>query len=199
MIDKSVAAAITSSSIQPNNDRLVELRRVATNARDLELQIAEQEEQLRNLKSQLNELYKTTLPDLMDNAGVDHVGIPAIGNLPAMDFRMRPYYSANIAASWPQERKEIAFDFLTTMAAEDLIKTEVKAALPKGKLELAKKLVQAAAALKIPTTLTKSVHSGTLSAWLRELVEKHHTIPKVEDLEKIGGSIGRVVKPEERR
>ena len=135
---------------------------------------------------------------MMDAAGVDSIGLKASGNKAPMDFRMRPFYSANIASSWPDERKEEAFDFLKSKNAEDLIKTKIEANLPKGNLDLAKQLIEEAKRLEIPTKLSLSVHSQTLTAWLRELVEKHNTVLSVSELEKIGGTIGRIVKPETR-
>jgi hypothetical protein len=42
----------------------------------------------------------------------------------------------------------------------------------------------------LEVSVKENVHSATLTAWLKEQVEKHHTIP---ELDKIGGTIGRVV------
>lgn len=190
------------SFIQPSvqsSDKLDALCAKAAEARDLELIVSDLEEQLKARKTELLNLYSKVLPDLMDAANVDRVGLPATGNSPAVDFRLKPFYSANIAASWNQERKDIAFAFLDSMNASDLIKSEVVASLPKGNLELAERLVALASELKIPTVLTKRVHGNTLTAWLRELVENTNTIPSNSDLEKIGATIGRIVKPTERK
>jgi type III secretion system FlhB-like substrate exporter len=98
------------------------------------------------------------------------------------------------------------------MGAEDLIKTEVVVLFPKGGAALAKKLVAYAKKLKIKVQigkkkisksvsveLSRSIPHGSLSAWLRELVEKHHKVPNASDLEKIGGAMGVMVEPEERK
>lgn len=191
------------SFIQPSSaqssDKLDALKSKAADARDLELTIEDLETKIKSLKTELNSIYATALPAAMDAAQVDHIGIPQDGNKPAMDFRLRPFYAASIAAAWSPDRKEQAFAVLEKYDALDLIKTKVEANLPKGDLLLAQKLVDAATALKIPTTLSKSVHTQTLTAWLKELVETHHTFPPQEDLEKIGGSIGRIVRPQERK
>lgn len=184
---------------QAGSDKLDELKAAAQVARALAAQINDLEDRLTTAKKHLTELYQNILPSLMDAAQVDHIGIPQDGNKPAMDFRLKPFYAASIAAAWPADRKEQAFAVLEKYDALDLIKTKVEASLPKGDLELAQKLVDAATQLKIPTTLSKSVHTQTLTAWLKELVETHHTFPPQEDLEKIGGSIGRIVRPQERK
>jgi hypothetical protein len=194
-----VAAAIAGSAkSKPNPDKLQELQREAARARDLEREIVDAEEHLSSLKEKLQKLYFTTLPDLMAEVKLDYIGVPPRGNLPGVDYKLTPFYAANIAAAWPVEKREAAFSLLKRLHAESLIKTEVSAALPKGNLATAKKLVAAAKKLGVTADLTLSVHSGTLKAWLRDLYEKGKALSK-SDLEKIGGSVGRVVRPEERK
>lgn len=179
-------------------DRLDIIRAKAEEARDLEFEIRAAEDRLSELKSKLNELYGKTLPDMMEEAGVDNVGIKPTGNMPGMDFEIYPYYSAGIASSWSDEKREEAFGVLKRYKAEDLIKTTVTAKLPKGNLQLAKQLVAAAAKLKIATDINLSVHKNTLTAWLRDIYEKGKALPQ-SDLEKIAGSVGRIVRPKERK
>lgn len=180
-------------------DRLAALREAASAARDKQLEIQNLEERLKALASELNALYHETLPALMDAAGVDHVGLPQDGNAPAVDYKLRPFYSANIAAKWSDDKKQQAFDYLKSVDAADLIKTKVEVSLPKGNLELAKRIAAFATDNGAPVTLTESVHTQTLTSWLRELVETHHTRPPQADLDKIGATIGRIVKPQERK
>lgn len=179
-------------------DKLQALQAKASEARDLEYAIEHLEEQIKEQRAKLNELYQKTMPDMFDELGLDHLGLPAKGNFAARDYRLKPYYSASIAASWPTDRREAAFTLLARLKAESLIKTEVSAKLPKGKLELAKSLVKEAKALGISADIRLTVHSGTLSAWLRELYEDRHQSLSASDLEKLGASVGRVVRSEER-
>lgn len=182
-------------------DRLTALKDKAAEARDLAQTINDLEERLKQHKAELNTLYQTVLPELMDAAGVDRIGIPQDGNAPAMDFRLRPFYSATIAASWPEEKRAAAFATLAKYNAEDLIKTEVKTTFGKGTKEEAEafyKASQSAAGVQ-KATIAQSVHAATLTSWLREQVETHHTFLPPDDLASIGGAIGRIVKPEERK
>lgn len=195
----AVAAAIASQSKrEPPKDKLIALQMQAHEARDLELIIASQEEALKANKEKLLKMYQVTLPDLLEEIGLDRIGLPPVGNNPGFDYVVTPYYSASIAARWSDEAREDAFSVLKKYKAEDLIKTEISAKLPKGSLKVAKQLQLAAKKLGIKTELKLSVHAGTLSAWLRETYEKGRTLP-MSDLAKIGGSVGRVVKPEERK
>lgn len=192
---KSASAAARVASAQ---DRLDTIRSKAEEARDLEFEIRAAEDRLSELKSKLNELYGKTLPDMMEEAGVDNVGIKPTGNMPGMDFEIHPYYSASIASSWSEDKRNQAFDVLKRYKAEDLIKTTVTAKFPKGDLKLARQLVAAAQKLKIATDINLSVHKNTLTAWLRDIYEKGKALPQ-SDLEKIAGSVGRIVRPKERK
>lgn len=179
------------------SDKLLALQIKASEARDLEYMIEELEATAKEKRAEMNVLLQKTLPDMFDEIGIDRIGVPAKGNFSARDYYLRPYYAASIAASWPEERKEEAFKLLERLKASSLIKTVVSAALPKGQLETAKALVAAAKKLKVTADIKLSVHSGTLSAWLRELYERGQSLPQ-SDLEKIGASVGRVVRAEER-
>jgi len=170
------------------------------------------EEELRDLKLALNKIYQDNLPQMMQEVGLDKIGIAKEGNYPGYDYKLKKFYRANIASKWDEEKREAAFAYVKSMGAEDIIKTEVVVLFPKGGLKLAQKLVATAKKMKVPVKvgkkkiakpvqveLSKSIPWATLSAWLKELVEKHHKVPSAENLEKIGGSIGVVVEPEERK
>lgn len=181
-------------------DKLDRLRAAASEARDLDLRLRDLEAEVADVKSRLTNLHRDKLPELLDDAGLDRIGVPAAGNKPAIDFVLRPYFSAAIAASWPEARRGLAFAWLREHRAGDLIKTEVTARFPKGSEAEAR---AAAAALEasagVPVEVKTSVHSQTLTAWLREIYERRHQALSTEDLETIGASVGRVVKIDERR
>lgn len=179
-------------------DKLEALKAEAVKARILELEIADLEERLQQKQEQLTKLYRSTLPDMMEEAGVDTIGVPPSGNLPGTDYEIKPYYSANIAASWDPGKREDAFSVLKKYKAESLIKTEVKSNFGKGQMAAAKKLITAAKKLKAAVSIKQSVHPGTLSAWLREIYSSGKALP-ASDLEKIGALVGRYVAPKERK
>ncbi len=174
------------------------LHSLAAIARDLELEIEDLDSQIRDKKKQLDNIYEERMPELLDDLKLDNIGVAPTGNKPGMDFKLKPYYAANIAASWSEEKRNEAFTLLTKLKADDLIKTEVSSKLPKGSLKLAKQLVQAAQKLGVQASLKMSVHNATLTAWLKELYERRHQSLSTSDLEKIGGHVGRKVTPAER-
>lgn len=208
----AVAAVIKSSTTQVPQDKIDAIRSEAESARDLEMIIHELEERISQQKADLQRIYQDRLPQLMQEAGIDHLSIPPQGNQPGYHFKLKKFYRANIAAKWAEEKREAAFKYIKDMGAEDLIKTEVSVMFPKGGMQLANKLVALAKKMNVPVAigkkkinkpvqveLIKTVSHGTLSAWLKELVERRKIIPSASDLEKIGGAIGVIVDPEERR
>lgn len=172
----------------------------AAEARDVDLRIAELEQQLDDAKKHRRNLYEKIIPDLFDAAGIDRIGLSTAGNLPAIDYVMRPYFRAGIAASWDNAKKEEGFSVLRRRGAGDLIKVELSARFPKGSEDTAKRL---AAELQNTTTASvevkASVHPQTLTAWLRELYEVRRLSMPLEELEKIGASVGRVVTAVDRK
>lgn len=194
----AVLAAADRHSTQPPSDKLDALQARAAEARDLQLSIDDLEAELKEKQTQLRLLYNDTIPSLMDEIGVDRIGVPPQGNKPGVDYKLATTYAANIAAGWPATKRGIAFAVLKRLEAEDLIKTEVTVRLPKGKLELAKKIVKAVEGMGAPAALKQSVHSQTLGAWLREIYIKHGQALSPADLDAIGGYVARTVHAEER-
>ena len=179
------------------SDNLELLKKHAADARDLELEIGAINEKLAEKCEELRALHQEKMPSLMEELKLDHIGVPPSGNKPGIDFKLVQQIGASIAAGWPEERREAAFDLLKKMKAESLIKTEVSAKLPKGSLKQAKALIAAAKKLKITADLKQSVHAGTLTAWLKEIYAGGQSLSKAQ-LDTIGGYVGRVVKSEAR-
>lgn len=174
-----------------NQDKLDKLRERVVYARALDLEIDDLEQRLEDKKRELRHLYHTEIPDLMDEAGVDRLGVTNAGNLGSFEIKVQPFYSANIAAGWDPDKRSAAFEYLTELGAEDLIKTKIEIDFSRGERA---KAVLVAENLKddgIETSMKETVHSATLASWLREQVEVNGTVP---DLDKIGGTVGRVAK-----
>jgi len=175
-------------------DRLHHLIMKATEVRDLEKEISDLERRMDDLKATRHALLTSTLPQMMDQIGVSTITVEASGNLPSCKFTVRPYYSANISAKWPQSRRSDAYAWLDGHGAGDLIKTTVEAAFPR---EERSKAIETARLLQdsgANVTVDERVHSGTLTSWLRETVETGGDLPP---LDVIGGAVGRIVKIEE--
>lgn len=195
--NRAIAAAMAAETLTKPTTSLEKIEVAASRARDLEKEIEDLQNTLKEKNVELYGLYHVTLPDLMVEASVDHIGLPAKGNLPAVDAELKPYYSANIAASWPEERRAAAFEYLIKLKAGDLIKTDVIASYGRGKVQDARKLAQSLAKKKgVSAVMKQAVHANTLTAWLKESVERNNFTP---NLELIGGAVGSVVKLKARK
>lgn len=181
--------------IMATNNKLDILRSKAAEVRDVEHQIADLEQQLKEKRARLQSLCRVELPDLMTECGTDHIGIPANGNMAAYDAVLRPFYKANIAASWSSEKQQAAFNWLVDNGFGDLIKTEVDVQFTRDQYKKAERLVKMLKTKGFKPEFLQRVHHGVLTAWLQEQIEQGHLPP----LDVIGGEVGRVVVLKERR
>lgn len=172
------------------------ITRKATQARELELEIIELEQRLKDKKSELRDLTHFDLPDLMDQAQTDHIGLPRDGNRPAIDLKLTTSYYANIAAAWPEEKRQAAFNSLTDMGAGDLIKTEITVQIPRQEHARVSSIIEALVQFGFNPNVKQAVHHQTLTAWLKEQLQRGRPIPP---LNVIGAEVARVVKLIERK
>jgi hypothetical protein len=175
-------------------DRLVRVRAMAKNARDLQLDIQNTEEKLDERKTTLRKLMEHDLVDLFYEADIDHLGIPAEGNMPAFDLKLKPFCVANIAASWPEEKKTEAFSWLDEHGAGDMIKSTITIELNRGDLALMKKATAALRQSGVEFAVKLAVPHGTLTAFIKEQIKKHKTPP----LDVLGARVGETIKLEPR-
>jgi hypothetical protein len=172
-------------------DKLAELRSLVVRARDLTLERKQIDESSKVCGRELRDLFFTKMPTFMDEIGVAALAIEGEGNYPGVEAKVSAFYKANIAADWPDEKREAAFKWLDKHGHGDLIKTQVVVLLPRGEHAQAKKVEAALKKIGVDYSISQAVPHTTLSAWLKEQVEKFGTIPP---LETIGGTIGRVVR-----
>lgn len=187
----SIAALIAAeASRDMNANSLSTLKEKVAEARDLEMELVDLELRVGEVSRRLNALYSKELPELLDNAQVPSITIEAEGNMPRVEAKVKPFYNANIAAKWDENKRREAFQYLESIGCADLIKTELTLPFNREEREKAVSVKEALEKKGLDVSVKENVHPATLTAWLKEQVEKHHIIP---ELDKIGGTIGRVV------
>jgi hypothetical protein len=191
MVTEALARKMATGAASPREGQLEAITQAASALRDAEREKQDVEERLRDVNLKIQELRHKTLPDLMHEAGVDRLGLPASGNLPPCDAKLAPYYHANIAADWLPERREAAFDWLEKNGHGDLLKVTVSVTFGKREMPQARKLAATLEGMGLAPQVIPSVPWSTLTAWLREQVEKYRSQPP---LDTIGGTVGSVVK-----
>jgi hypothetical protein len=174
-----------------DNRAITKLRERTAYLRELLLRIKDTEQQLSELRAEARNLSERELVEMFSEAGADSVGLPPMGNLPGVDAELRPYYSANIAAGWEEEKRQKAFNALNAAGASDLIKTRITLDFPRNSrksviatIKLIQKHTKNAS-----VSIKDSVHPSTLTAWVKECFEKGHA-DKLPPLEVIGASTG---------
>jgi hypothetical protein len=181
-IDKHVAATIKS---EPAPDKLETIRSKMRDLRDIELQASDVEVILNKLKENMVEIREKELPDLMTEIGIDRLGLEAEGNLPAYDLTLKKYYYARIGKDDPTASD--AYRWLIENDHEDLIKTIFEIVFTRGSHKEAVELQKQLDKLKVVYTVSQGVPWNTLTAFLKEQVEKHNTVPP---LNLMNGKIG---------
>lgn len=199
----ALAAAMKADVPKPTEATLEKIRGLLRESRDNEKQIKSLEELLASKKADQLKLTQITLPDLFTDVGIDVLGLPAEGNLPAYDGRLTNYYHANIATDWEPEAKEKAFKYLAdyrvdgeNAGAEDMIKSLIIVQLGRGDRKMAKRVEAGLRKVGVAFTSELSIPWNTLTAWVKEQIEVHKTTP---DLTVLGATVGKVVKLKERK
>jgi IS1 family transposase len=187
----ALAAAISSTKLAPNADKLDRLREAAKRLRNLKLEAGDLEARLESRKGEIDTMVKSTLPALFEEAGVMSIGIEAEGNMPAYEAKAWPYYHANIKADWEPEKKNEAFTWLTDHGHGDLIKAVITIEFGQGEYGTRKKVEDWLRKSKVLYTNDRTVPWASLTAFVKEQITKHNTIPPLETL---GATVGKVVK-----
>jgi hypothetical protein len=173
---------------------LDQIKEKARELRDLEQERTNLEERLTAVGRRIEAIRHADLPDLMNEAGCSSFTLEAEGNNPPFEVTKRPFYSANIAAKWPDNKRRKAFDAVSEHGGSDLIKTTVTFTFGKGQVKQAMKLADDHRLLQ--PEVKESIHFASLTSWLKERVEAGKPVP---DLDLIGGRIGQIVEPKKVR
>lgn len=187
----AVAAAIAETKSAVPQDKLERVRDAVKKMRVTEREVADLEGQLKIKRASIYDLQHRELPDLFDEVGTDRIGLPPEGNMPGYDAVLAPYYHANISAEWPEERQAKGFGWLEEAGHGDLLKTLIIVELGRGQRRRAEALEKHLAKKNFSYSRKLGVPWNTLTAWLREQVEKKRKTPP---LDLLGATVGRVVK-----
>jgi hypothetical protein len=168
---------------------------------DKEAEIAKAEIALDKLKRERHELAARVLPELMDQAQTDNIGVPASNT----DIKLVQEYHASIKADWPDERREAAFEHLRELDAEELITANVTLTFPRDHFAMAERFASAAREWlnkartnSVRIDFKQTVHHGTLTAFVRDYVQTPIDLnapPRVSlDFDKLGATAHRICK-----
>ena len=143
--------------------------------RNVEDQITEAEEHVKELKWQQKSLSFETIPAVMDEMGVERVDVDGL----TVSRKMI------VHASIPLDRKEEAFSWLRENNLDDIIKNDVTCSFGKGEDNVAGDVVGLLQEKGFDPKTKTHVHASTLKAFVKERV----TDGKAIDLDMFGAYI----------
>ena len=125
-------------------------------------QIESTEEELKKLKDVETTLSEQTIPNLMQQAGVELIKLEG-----GISVEVKPFYSARIPAS----KSEEAFQWLRDNGHGDLIKNQVSLEFGMKQDNEAKSIVEELKSKGLPVKQKTTVHPSSLRGFVREQIQ----------------------------
>jgi len=198
-MDKTIAD-IMEQDAAPRSDKLDKVRDAVRRCRDIQAEIRDMEELLKERKKVLLKITQRDLVDVFDDANITDIGVPREGNQPAFRAVLKPFYHANIAADWPDDRRGAAFGWLDENGHGDIIKDTIVVEFPRGSRERQRLLADWLDKNKMSYSQTLAVPWNTLTSLIKTLTEKMRVAQADGEevtplpLETLGATVGRVVE-----
>jgi hypothetical protein len=143
--------------------------------RGVEQQIEDAENHLKLLKQDKHRMSVETIPQLMDEMGVERLDVDGV----TVERKMI------VSASIPADRKDEAFAWLRENGCDDIIKNDVTCSFGKGQDNSAKNVISILEDAGFEPSTKTHVHPSTLKAFVKERV----TDGKPIDLDMFGAFI----------
>ena len=124
--------------------------------------IAATDEELKKLKDVETTLSEQTIPNLMQQAGVELIKLEG-----GISVEVKPFYSARIPAS----KSEEAFQWLRDNGHGDLIKNQVSLEFGMKQDNEAKSIVEELKSKGLPVKQKTTVHPSSLRGFVREQIQ----------------------------
>ena len=193
-MDPGVEAALEQAGGVVSEDVLRRLRDKIAEARDLDLQIAEAEERVDELKRRKYAIVghfrvSGQLVEMLQSAGVKNLSIAASGNQPACEARLTTLYHAKLPED---DRRAKAFKKFRWLSG--LAKTSFRVDFGKGQEKMVKKFQSLLKKQKIRDYEVKvGVHSSTLTAEIRRRFTDGQPLAPA-DMDLLGAAVFPVVE-----
>lgn len=156
------------SHVMLTNEGLAKVSALAQQATDLDAEITQAENKLKQLKEELRDIVENLLPTAMAEIGMVRFELQD-----GSEISIKPYYSAKI----DDQNRNKAFDWLVEHGHEAIIKQEFTVKVDKGDMETAAELRSYFAEHKVDYSGKTGVHPQTLTAFVKEQVESGADFP----------------------
>ena len=143
------------------------------------------EEHLKTLKKEKQRLSMETIPELMDEMGIERLDVEGA------TVSLKPFVSASI----PTNRRQEAYTWLRENGLDDIIKNDVVLSFNRGEDNVAGSLMGELEERGFHPESKTHIHSMTLKAFVKERVEKGLPI----DLDMFGAFVARTADIKRRK
>ena len=150
------------------SDELDGVSRLAQKAADLEREIADVEQKLKDKKNALYKITDEQLPEALEEMNLQKFTLTD-----GSEISVKPIYAASI----PKDRRDEAFQWLRDHEFGDLVKNNVTVTFGRGEDDTAKDFIGLCGEQGFVPSQIEKVEPMTLKAWLRERVEEGDPIP----------------------
>ena len=152
---------------------------------DVSSKITKCEENLKVLKKEKQRLSIETIPELMDEMGIERLDVDGA------TVTLKPFVSASI----PSDRRQEAYTWLRENGLDDIIKNDVILSFSRGEDNVAGSLMGELEQRGFHPESKTHIHSMTLKAFVKERVEKGLPI----DLDLFGAFVARTADVKRRK
>jgi len=166
-----------ADALKVGNDQLSGISALARRAKQIEKEIADQEDTLKELKSQFRKITEEALPEALAELGMTSFRMED-----GSSIDIKPFYSASIS----EARRAEAFQWLRDHGFDDIIKNTVSVRFGRGEDELCTRLLGLLGQQGYPAEQTEKIEPQTLKAWVKERIEKGQPV----DTELFGVFVG---------
>ena len=163
-------------------DEMVECERV----------VADLEKRLEAGKARLRDIKHHKLPDAMDEAGIDHVGLPEKG----VNIRLKAWFEGSLPKVDKPKERQAAIDWISSKGYGDLLTTTVSIHFGRSEHNLAHQVKEnvsdwlAEQGLSNIVGMKEDIHHQTYKAFLREQTKQGTVLP----LNVLNATVGRVAE-----
>jgi hypothetical protein len=157
-----------AQALTVKDDGISDIAGLAKLALQLEREIVELDETIKERKEALRTLTETRIPEALTELGMSSFRM-ADGS----SIEVKPFYSASI----PAERKGEAYEWLRQHGYDDIIKNTVSVQFGRGEDDDAGKMIDLVRQSGWIPDQAEKIESMTLKAWVREMVEQGVEFP----------------------
>jgi hypothetical protein len=157
-----------AEALQVQDDDITGIAALAKRAKELEKEVEDLEQVMKERKDQLRKLTEQSIPEALAQTGMKGF-VMADGS----KIELKPFYSASISAA----RKAEAFQWLRDHGMDDIIKNTVSVRFGRGEDELCSRLLGLLGEQGYPAEQAEKIEPMTLKAWVKEQVERGNEFP----------------------